>query len=161
MKLKHLIIFIVLALSLASCKVTKDKVSTDSTNKSTTETKEQREVVEYETKIVKRDKDSVVWVPRLNHIYRDTTIVERGKTTTLNLDFASNGTLKKADCTADAIEELTTIQRTTNETIITLQKEIAKLRSDSKTKETTIPPILFLYAFLVLGGLIVINKVLK
>jgi hypothetical protein len=144
MKTFKISLILLFSILFFSCGSLKNRTKT----KTETEKKEQREIIEYETKIVKREKDSVVWKTIPNYEYRDTTIVKRGKTTTLKLDFNSTGQLEKADCTADAIEELTQTVRKLNERINTLTNE--------KNKESVFDPEIFKMLLIFLGFMITI-----
>lgn len=139
--MKNIIIYIILIFSLFSC----DTLKEFSKNKTNTD----RTIVERSTTITKRPKDSVVFVP--NYIFKDTTIVKRGKTTTLRLDYDSNGVVTKADCTADELNEIKMAITQINESINSKEKD--------KKKETSFKSEMIIYIFLGLAFLMIINKI--
>lgn len=139
--MKKIIVQILIIFSLFSCETTKEFLKT--------KTNTDRTIVERSTTITKRPKDSVVFVP--NFIFKDTTIVRRGKTTTLKLDYNNQGYVTKADCTA---EELNEIKRTVKE----IQESIQQ-KDKGKTKVTDFKIGTILYVFLGLAFLIIVSKI--
>ena len=135
------IIYILLIFVLFSCETTKQflkkKTNTD------------RTITELSTTIIKRPKDSVVYIP--NFLFKDTTIVRRGKTTTLRLNYDSKGLVTKADCTADELNEI-------KKAIIQINEKIES-NEKGKNKETKFNTTEVLFGvFLGLAFLLVINK---
>jgi len=124
--------------SLTSCEVIKEYKKT----KTQTQTKENRTIYENETRLVYKPKDSVVFVPNPLFILKDTTIVKRGQTTTLRLNYDTQGYMTKADCYTDEVKEFISIQREINEKILT------KLDEKEKTKEVERKPDNTFYWFL-------------
>ena len=137
-KLKILLLLLI----LTSCKVqkglTKNKTDTN------------RKIVETSTTITKRPKDSVVFVP--NYVFKDTTIVKKGKSTTLILDYDKNGNVVKANCTAEELNEI-------KNSIIEIQESIQS-KEKEKTKVTDFSSSIILYIFIGLALLLFVNKLL-
>lgn len=129
MKIKILI----LLLLLSSCSVLKGKKDIESTKTVRTETFRKADTLNYV-------------VP--NAIYKDTTIYirnfEKQGSNTLKISYDKQGNQTEIDCISDAVKEL-------NETIETL-------KDNSKTKDTSFNSVNFLYIFLGLGALLIVNK---
>jgi hypothetical protein len=122
----------------SSCEVLKEK----QIKNTRTETAENRTIYENETRLIYKPKDSVVFVPNPMFVLKDTTIVKRGQTTTLRLNYDTQGTMTKADCYTDEIREFISIQREINEKILT------KLEEKEKTKEVERKPDNIIYWFI-------------
>ncbi len=139
--MKNVFVQIIIVISLFSCTASKEFIKK--------KTNTDRTIVEKSTTITKRPKDSVVFVP--NYIFKDTTIIKRGKTTRLRLEYDSNGKVKKADCTADELEEI--------KNTITEIKESIQEKNKEKTKETNFNNVTIIYIFLGLAFLLIVNKI--
>lgn len=124
-----------------SCNVLKEYKK----NKTHTETAENRTIVENESRFVYKPKDSVVFVSVPNVVYKDTTIVKRGQTTTLRLNYNAQGSMTQADCVSDEFKEFIVTQRQINEKILT------KLDKKEKTKEVEKTPNVLFWIFGILA----------
>ena len=91
-----------------------------------------------------------VTIPTL--VYKDTTIYQRGKTTTLVQRYDNEGKLR-VDCISDEINEL--------KNYVKNAIEIKEEEEKSKEVERGFKDIYILYAFLGLGLLMFLNKKLK
>jgi len=116
-----------------SCKTVKDKKDLEQTKVTRTELYKKADTLQYS-------------VP--NVTYRDTTIYvrnfEKESSNTLKIVYDKQGNQTQIDCISDAVREL-------NETIETL-------KDNSKTKETEFKSVNFIYIFLGLALLLIINK---
>lgn len=129
MKIK---ILIVLLLIMSSCKVLKDKKDVELTKTEIKESKRKGDTLSYIVPNVK---------------YKDTTIYvknfEKSGSNTLRIAYDNKGQ-QQIDCISDDIKELT--------------KSITNLKDNSKTKESNFNSENFIYIFLGLALLIIVNK---
>jgi hypothetical protein len=121
---------------LCSCKSLKDKKDIETTKITRTELFRKADTLQYSVPNVK---------------YKDTTIYvrnfEKQGSNTLKIVYDKQGNQTQIDCISDAVKEL-------NETI-------ESLKDNSKTKETEFKSANFLYIFLGLAGLLIVNKLMS
>lgn len=131
--MKKLIIISILFISLFGCKTLKNKKDLESTKITRSELFKKADTLKYT-------------LP--NFKFKDTTIYvrdfEKENSNTLRITYDQKGNQTQIDCISDAVKEL-------NETIETL-------KDNSKTKETEFNSQNFIYIFLGIGALIVVNK---
>jgi len=132
--MKYFILSFILSFILTSCSVLKSKKDIEQTKTTRTEVFKKADTLSYV-------------VPNIK--YKDTTIYsknfEKQGSNTLRIVYDKEGNQTQIDCISDAVKEL-------NETI-----EI--LKDNSKTKETEFNSINFIYIFLGLASLLIVNKV--
>jgi hypothetical protein len=132
--MKKLIVLIFLV--LCSCKTLKDKKDIEQTKITRTELFKKADTLQYSVPNVK---------------YKDTTIYirnfEKQGSNTLKIVYDKQGNQTQIDCISEAVKEL-------NETI-------EMLKDNSKTKETEFKSANFLYIFLGLAGLLIVNKLIS
>ena len=120
---------------LFGCKTLKDKKDIESTKTTRIELYKKADTLQYSVPNVK---------------YKDTTIYvrnfEKSGSNTLKIVYDKQGNQTQIDCISDAVREL-------NETI-------ESLKDNSKTKETEFKSSNFLYIFLGLAGLLIVNKLM-
>ena len=125
---------LILILLFTSCSVLKDKKDIEQTKVTRTELFKKADTLQYTVPNVK---------------YKDTTIYvknfEKQGSNTLKIVYDKEGNTQQIDCISDAVKEL-------NETIETLKDQ-------SKTKETEFKSTNFIYIFLGLASLLIVNKV--
>jgi len=116
-----------------SCRTLKDKKDIEQTKVTRTELYKKADTLNY-------------IVPKA--VFKDTTIYirnfEKQGSNTLKIVYDKDGNTQQIDCISDAVKEL-------NETIETL-------KDNSKTKETEFNSINFIYIFLGLAALLIVNK---
>jgi hypothetical protein len=121
---------------LCSCKTLKDKKDIEQTKITRTELFKKADTLQYSVPNVK---------------YKDTTIYirnfEKQGSNTLKIVYDKQGNQTQIDCISEAVKEL-------NETI-------EMLKDNSKTKETEFKSANFLYIFLGLAGLLIVNKLIS
>ena len=124
---------LILILLFTSCKTLKDKKDIEQTKVTRTELFKKADTLQYTVPNVK---------------YKDTTIYvknfEKQGSNTLKIVYDKEGNTQQIDCISDAVKEL-------NETIETLKDQ-------SKTKETEFKSTNFIYIFLGLASLLIVNK---
>lgn len=127
---------LILLFLLTSCSLLKNKKDIESTKVTRTELYKKADTLHYS-------------VP--NVTYRDTTLYirnfEKSGSNTLKIVYDKDGNTQQIDCISDAVREL-------NETIETL-------KDNSKTKESEFKSTNFLYIFLGLAGLLIVNKLIS
>jgi hypothetical protein len=120
--------------NITSCSVLKNKKDVEETKVTRTELYKKADTLQYSVPNVK---------------YKDTTIYvrnfEKEGSNTLKIVYDKEGNTEQIDCISDAVKEL-------NETIETL-------KDNSKTKETEFNSMNFVYIFLGLAGLLIVNKI--
>ena len=130
---KNVILICMLLVLFTSCKTLKDKKDIEQTKVTRTELYKKADTLQYSVPNVK---------------YKDTTIYirnfEKQGSNTLKIVYDKDGNTQQIDCISDAVKEL-------NETIETL-------KDNSKTKETEFNSINFIYIFLGLAALLIVNK---
>lgn len=144
--MKQLII-IVCCILMTGCGTTR-KVNKKQTQTETSTTSKETGTVES-----KREGDTLqVLIP--NVVYKDTTIFRRGNTTTVVGRYDSQGNLD-LKCISDEIDELKTYIKET--------QEDKKEQTDEKDteKESIIKPIWFLFFFIGIGFLMLLNKLMS
>jgi hypothetical protein len=118
---------------LFSCSVLKDKKDIESTKTTRTETFKMADTLRYTVPVA---------------VFKDTTVYvhnfEKEGSNTLKIVYDKNGNQTQIECISDAVREL-------NETIETL-------KDNSKTKETQFKSVNFVYIFLGLALLVIVNK---
>lgn len=126
-------ILIILLLLFTGCKTLKNKKDVETTKVTRSEVFKKADTLRYS-------------VPKA--VYKDTTIYvrnfEKQGSNTLKIVYDKQGNQTQIDCISDAVKEL-------NETIETL-------KDNTKTKETDFKSVNFLYIFLGLAGLLLVNK---
>ena len=124
---------IIILLLFTGCKTLKNKKDIETTKVTRTEIFKKADTLRYS-------------VPKA--VYKDTTIYvrnfEKQGSNTLRIVYDKQGNQTQIDCISDAVKEL-------NETIETL-------KDNTKTKETDFKSVNFLYIFLGLAGLLLVNK---
>lgn len=129
--MKH-VIYILLALSLISCDITKQA----SKNKTDTDYKEQYEQREY------RQGDMATFKPELNIKYKDTTILRTTvQGTILKTTYDKQGNVSNIDCISSAIELVTTLTKQLNQ----------QSKEKESTKTESFDPTPFIWAMCGLG----------
>lgn len=150
---KHIFIFIILLINV-SCNLLKTTNRETHKTQQTTKATTLKHTDEYEVSITKRPKDSIVYYPNIITVPKDTTIIVRGKTTTLRLNYNQKGVLKKADCTAKEINEI----KKTLRKITEKQTQSQSQKTTNTTKESIFKPITLLWVFVGLAFLIIVSK---
>jgi hypothetical protein len=131
MDLRVLLLMLVV---LFSCSTLKDKKDIESTKITRTETFKKADTLRYNVPVA---------------VYKDTTIYvrnfEKEGSNTLKIVYDKQGNQTQIDCISDAVKEL-------NETI-------ESLKDNSKVKDTQFKSINFVYIFLGLALLLIVNKI--
>jgi len=138
--MKKLVLILFIFTSCSVFKGKKQTKTTKDTNKTTTE------------KITRFQEADTTVIKVPNIIYKDTTIIKKGRTNTAYVNFDSKGKID-FQCINDKIQE--TIERTIQE------QTQERIKENVKDKETRYDPKLILYIFIGLGSLIVVNKILN
>lgn len=125
--------FVVLLILFTSCKVLKDKKDTEKSKTTRTEIFKKADTLRYN-------------VPKA--VYKDTTIYvknfEKQGSNVLRIVYDNKGNESQIDCISEAAKEL--------------RETIETLKDNSKVKETEFKSENFIYIFLGLAGLLVVNK---
>ena len=125
--------FIILLMFLTSCKTLKDKKDIESTKITRSEIFKKADTLKYSVPNIKF-KDTTIYVRNF----------EKPNSNTLKIVYDKQGNQTQIDCISDAVKQL-------NETI-------ESLKDNSKTKETEFKSANFLYIFLGLASLLIVNK---
>lgn len=136
-------ILIILILLFTSCATLKKKNELKKTTDTNTLTKET---------ITRYQPADTTYISVPNIVYKDTTIIKKGRTNTAYLNFNSNGNID-FKCINDKIQE--TIQRTIEES----KKEDVKI--NTKEKETIVSEKMIIYSFIGIVVLIIVNKLIN
>lgn len=125
--------FVVLLILFTSCKVLKDKKDIEKSKTTRTEVFRKADTLRYN-------------VPKA--VYKDTTIYvknfEKQGSNVLRIVYDNKGNESQIDCISEAAKEL--------------RETIETLKDNSKVKETEFKSENFIYIFLGLAGLLVVNK---
>lgn len=135
--------YILIILLLVSCSTSKNL------KRDKTETK--TEVVNSGELTIKRPSDTLeVSIPKI--IYKDTTIYRRGRKSTVYLNYDSQGNAK----VISVCDSIAIFKKWYNKEKQEENKDIKE-----KEKEIVFKPMLILYVFLGLGGLMIVNKIVN
>lgn len=150
--MKRFFIFLFILFLFSSCEVFKHTLKTNKTTNKNTNRKIHQ--VRYKYRVL--PKDTTIFIP--NILYKDTTIIKKGKTTTLILDYNKIGNVKKAKCISKGVKEISKTVSETEEKINEQTKENTKEKV--KTVKTDYQPYILGLIVLILIFLI-IDKIKK